>query len=269
MQNEVRELKFEHNQSRHDSRASLQRDQLASAEQGHGLKELIPNDDSWASSYSAGATTLDEVRNECESLICDSKHLFDNTSMSTSRMTANPVDAYDTTSDNRAAPSTASIESDAGSDEEKMEEKREESEEAVQHEEKNPGVARKLTTRTSTTSTTQPSTSSRKYGLTIDTKAIGVHGTSHRPPSPLRSIAIESDKNEEMGLIPNRQQRVLRGKGQFDELPPRRDTTTVDAGGRHLKLLTRGGFFIKHSRFGKPHMRFVLMSQDLRTIMWR
>lgn len=33
--------------------------------------------------------------------------------------------------------------------------------------------------------------------------------------------------------------------------------------------LTRGDFFVKHSRFGKPHMRFVWMSQDLGTIMWR
>ncbi|CAN0019437.1 unnamed protein product, partial [Sphacelaria rigidula] len=35
------------------------------------------------------------------------------------------------------------------------------------------------------------------------------------------------------------------------------------------ELLTTGGFFIKYGRFGKPHVRFVRMSSDLKTIIWR
>lgn len=38
---------------------------------------------------------------------------------------------------------------------------------------------------------------------------------------------------------------------------------------RHHALLTTGGIFIKHGRFGRPHVRFVWMSQDLSCIMWR
>lgn len=34
-------------------------------------------------------------------------------------------------------------------------------------------------------------------------------------------------------------------------------------------LLTSGGFFIVHGRFGQSHMRFVWMSRDLSTVSWR
>ncbi|CAM9523055.1 unnamed protein product [Ectocarpus fasciculatus] len=38
---------------------------------------------------------------------------------------------------------------------------------------------------------------------------------------------------------------------------------------RHRALLTKGGFFVMHGRFGNQQMRFVWMSHDLGTILWR
>ncbi|CAM9815025.1 unnamed protein product, partial [Discosporangium mesarthrocarpum] len=38
---------------------------------------------------------------------------------------------------------------------------------------------------------------------------------------------------------------------------------------RFRELLTTGEFFVKHGKFGKPHVRFVWLSHDLGTIMWR
>lgn len=257
LKKEVRELKLEQNRSRHGSRASLRRDQLASAIQGHIIKGLLPNDGSSGSAHSIGAVTLDELRNERESVGCDSKHLFDNSSI---------IGACDRSSDNRAAPFTASTESDIGSDGENSEKSKGEAEE-MEYDQVDPGVARKAANRVSAMSTANSSTSSRTYGLTIDTNPIGAHAISHRP-SPLLSIAVESGSSEEVDPTPYRQQHGLFGKGQFDEKFSRGDPA-AGVRGRHLRLLTRGGFFIKHSRFGKPHMRFVWMSSDLKTILWR
>ena len=39
--------------------------------------------------------------------------------------------------------------------------------------------------------------------------------------------------------------------------------------GGSVALLTRGGFFVMHRRFGFSRVRFVWMSEDLETILWR
>ncbi|CAN0341250.1 unnamed protein product, partial [Hapterophycus canaliculatus] len=38
---------------------------------------------------------------------------------------------------------------------------------------------------------------------------------------------------------------------------------------RQRTLLKGGGFFVMHGRFGNRQMRFVWMSHDLGTILWR
>ena len=47
------------------------------------------------------------------------------------------------------------------------------------------------------------------------------------------------------------------------------DCDDDDEKDRHGALLTGGGYFLMHGRFGKPQMRFVWVSSDLGTIMWR
>lgn len=46
-------------------------------------------------------------------------------------------------------------------------------------------------------------------------------------------------------------------------------TSAASARERQLELLKGGGFFVMHGRFGNSQMRFVWMSHDLGTILWR
>lgn len=135
---------------------------------------------------------------------------------------------------------------------------------------------------------TRPPASPWNLQRTLGTKSIGGVARSDRPPD-LLPVNGGFDAEDETDLLPDARSYAYpasrsaatateaegveataaaktpegtRGNSQ-EYVDPLQD------GERHRALLTAGGFFMKHGRFGKPHMRFVWMSQDLATIMWR
>lgn len=87
------------------------------------------------------------------------------------------------------------------------------------------------------------------------------------PGEPTAQKYVQREQESRMELLarPPVLRPTEKKAGDLQPVSPRQDVHDD----RHRTLLTRGGFFIKHGRFGKPHMRFVWMSQDLESIMWR
>ncbi|CAN0126526.1 unnamed protein product [Ectocarpus sp. 12 AP-2014] len=114
-------------------------------------------------------------------------------------------------------------------------------------------------------------TGSRGLGDAADSEDDGSDVVGGRPP-PLSAIADDEAEGVANGpFLPSHRNGFGdggRGSGSNVFSSGSAGTAPYDSE-RHRALLTKGGFFVMHGRFGNPQMRFVWMSHDLGTILWR
>lgn len=120
----------------------------------------------------------------------------------------------------------------------------------------------------------------------LGTRTFGMEGGVNRPPPILTLNEVERDVQTDVvsADVAKRHANLSTGGGGLDlsKQEEGRGENTFSGGKvayacddsagterRHAALLTGGGYFVMPCRFGKPEMRFVWMSDDLNTIMWR